>query len=92
MARDWRCASLPSTTGASIASLPNGGLESIHVGLDGRSIDRWRPGKRHGYLNYIARLPPDPERRHISTITLQFDASTADDFIAKLDRISIRPE
>ena len=76
---------------ARVSAPSDGGLESIQVGLDGRGIDRWRPGKSLGYQDYVARLPPDPQRPLISTITLRFDASTADRFLAKLDRISIRP-
>lgn len=66
-------------------------LESIHVSLDGRTIDHWQPGERRGYQDYVARLPPNPERPHISALTFRFDGSTADDFLAKLDRISASP-
>lgn len=77
---------------ARLSAPSDGGLESISVGLDGRSIDRWRPGKSRGYQDYVVRLPPDPERPHISAITFRFDAATADRFMAKLDRISARSQ
>ena len=75
---------------ARVSAPSDGGLESIRVSLDGRSIDRWRPGMRLGYQDYVARVPPDAERPHVSAITLEFDASTDDDVLAKLDRISAR--
>ena len=75
---------------ARVSAPSDGGLESIRVSLDGRRIDRWRPGMRLGYQDYVARVPPDAERPHVSAITLEFDASTDDDVLAKLDRISAR--
>ena len=75
---------------ARLSAPSDGGLDSIRVGLDGRSIDRWRPAQANGYQDYVALIPPDRERPHISTITFQFEGSTTDDFRAKLDRISAR--
>ena len=75
---------------ARVSDPSNGSLEAIRVGVDGRSVGLWHPENRPGYRDYVARLPPDPARPHISTITLRFETSATDDVSAKLARITVR--
>ena len=75
---------------AHVSGPSNGSLESIQVGADGYHVGLWRPEAGPSFQDYTARLPPDPERPHVSTITFVFEAASTDDIIAKLDWISVR--
>ena len=63
-------------------------LESIEVGVEGRTIAHWGSVDPDGYRDYAASIPADPDRPPISSITFHFDASTTDDILVKLNRVS----
>ena len=65
-------------------------LESIEVGVEGRTIAHWGSVDPDGYRDYAASIPADPDRPPISSITFHFDASTTDDILVKLNRVSFR--
>ena len=43
-----------------------------------------------GYRDYATSIHADPDRPPISSITFHFDASTTDDILVKLNRVSFR--
>ena len=65
-------------------------LESIEVGVEGRTIAHWGSVDPDGYRDYAASIPADPDRPPISSITFHFDASTTDDILVKLNRVSFQ--
>ena len=68
-------------------SATNGGLESIDVAIDGHAIGRWSSLDRDGYHDYSARIPADPARPPVGTITFHFHGRPTDDPLVRLDRI-----
>ena len=87
-------ASLPQEAVALVTRLSatDGGLESIHVAVDGHEVERWGSLDRDGYQDYSASIPADPARPPISTITFHFNAPTTDRFLVQLDRIRFRTQ
>jgi hypothetical protein len=85
--------SLPATAVqlALLASAPSDtGPKSIRVDIDGKPAGEVNLGGAVGYHDVIIAVPPDPSRPPVSQIALHFDAGGRDDFIFKLDRMTIR--
>jgi hypothetical protein len=86
-------ASLPATAVQLIlrASSPTAtGPTSVRVDVDGKPAGQSNLAGPDGYRNVIIAVPADPSRPAVSHITLNFDTDGRDDFVFKLDRLTIR--
>jgi hypothetical protein len=66
------------------------GPTSIRVDVDGTPAVQANVAGSDGYHDVVVALPPDPSRPAVSHITLYFEAGGRDDFVFKLDRLTIR--
>lgn len=86
-------ASLPASAVQLVlrASAPAGaGPTSIRVDVDGKPAGQPDLTGPDGYRDIVIAVPPDASRPPVSHITLYFDAGGRDDFVFKLDRLTIR--
>jgi hypothetical protein len=86
--------SLPTRAVAIVlrASAPRGeGPQAIRVDVDGRLATTLEPPSGiNGYSDLVITVPANPARPPISEVKLTFDAGDRDNFVFKLDRLSVR--
>jgi hypothetical protein len=84
--------SLPARAGEVVlraSTSGNNSLRSIQADVDGRPAGQLSPPTGDGYRDIVIRVPADASRPVVSDITLHFD-SGGEDFVFKLDRLTIR--
>ena len=69
---------------------PATGPRAIRIDVDGRPAGEQTVAARDGYQDMVFGIPEDASRPAVSTITLHFDTGARDDFVFKLDRMTIR--
>jgi len=73
------------------ASSPaDSGPRSIQAEVDGRTAAHVSVPGGDGYRDFVIAIPADSSRPAISTITLHFEAGGREDFVFKLDRLTMR--
>jgi len=86
-------ASLPASAVQLVlrASAPaDNGPTSIRADVDGKPAGQANLAGPDGYRDVVITVPPDESRPAVSHITLYFEAGGRDDFVFKLDRLTIR--
>jgi len=73
---------------ARIESAEESAWDEIEVRLDGRVLGRWIPAG-DGYRDYTVRIPADPVRPAVSTVTFHFVSRAAGATGVRFDRILI---
>ncbi len=66
------------------------GLRSVRAEVDGRPAGQAGLTGASGYRHITIAIPEDPSRPPVSTITLHFDSGGREEFVFKLDRLTIR--
>lgn len=69
---------------------PATGPRAVRIDVDGRLAGEQTIATRDGYRDMVFAIPEDTSRPAVSTITLHFDNGGRDDFVFKLDRLTIR--
>ena len=73
------------------ASSPaDSGPRSIRADVDGRPAGQLSLPPGDGYRDIVLQVPADASRPAVSDITLHFDSGGREDFVFKLDRLTIR--
>jgi hypothetical protein len=72
------------------ASPADAGARSIRVAVDGRSAGQVALQTSDAYRDIVIAIPADAARPAVSAITLNFDTGGREDFVFKLDRLTIR--
>lgn len=67
-----------------------GGPRSTLIEVDGRPAAQLTASGPGGYRDVVINVPADPARPSVSQLTLIFDAEGRQDFIFKLDRLTVR--
>ena len=70
--------------------------QSIEVEVDGRPLGRWNP-RADSFDEYSLRIPPDPQRPEVSTISFRFSRyrqkdSQGQPLAAMFDSVTLRSE
>ena len=66
------------------------GPRAIRIDIDGRPAGEEMIMARDGYQDIVFAIPADTSRPTVSTMTLHFNIGDRDDFVFKLDRLTIR--